>query len=112
MTDDLGVKDMLSFLLTRDTMHQNQWMAAIRELEAQEGVIVPSTAPPELEIQELSHVLFNFSEGEDSKAGSWASGQAPDGAQFEYSAEPAPVSEKPILNPAPPSLHNTLPDRL
>lgn len=110
MTDDRGVKDMLSFLLTRDTMHQNQWIAAIRELEAQEGVIVPSTASPELEIQELSHVLFNFSEGEESKLGSWASGQAPDGAQFQYAAEPGPVTEKPILKPAPTYTHNTLPE--
>src|SRR4051812_171720 len=29
MTQDPGVRDMLSFLIARDTMHQNQWMAAI-----------------------------------------------------------------------------------
>jgi hypothetical protein len=34
MTDDPGVRDMLSFLIARDTMHQNQWIAAIAELEA------------------------------------------------------------------------------
>src|SRR3982751_5005886 len=33
MTDDRGVKDMLSYLLARDTMHQNQWIAAIAEVE-------------------------------------------------------------------------------
>lgn len=33
MTDDPGVHDMLSFLIARDTMHQNQWLAAIEELE-------------------------------------------------------------------------------
>ncbi|RYZ54068.1 MAG: catalase, partial [Chitinophagaceae bacterium] len=27
MTDDRGMKDMLAFLIARDTMHQNQWMA-------------------------------------------------------------------------------------
>ena len=27
LTDDRGVRDMLSFLLARDTMHQNQWLA-------------------------------------------------------------------------------------
>src|SRR5690606_12733109 len=27
-TNDRGVRDMLSFLLARDTMHQNQWIAA------------------------------------------------------------------------------------
>src|SRR3954466_9228793 len=32
MTDDPGMKDMLSFLIARDTMHQQQWLAAIEEL--------------------------------------------------------------------------------
>jgi Mn-containing catalase len=34
MTTDRGVKDLLSRLIARDTMHQNQWIAAIKELEA------------------------------------------------------------------------------
>ena len=33
MTDDHGIRDMLSFLLARDTLHQNQWLAAARELQ-------------------------------------------------------------------------------
>jgi Mn-containing catalase len=33
LIDDRGVRDLLSFLLARDTMHQNQWLAAIQELE-------------------------------------------------------------------------------
>ena len=32
MTDDAGMKDMLSFLIARDTMHQQQWLAVIEEL--------------------------------------------------------------------------------
>lgn len=31
MTDDHGVRDLLGFLLARDTMHQNQWLAAAAE---------------------------------------------------------------------------------
>ncbi|MCV5961361.1 manganese catalase family protein, partial [Escherichia coli] len=31
-TDDPGMKDMLSFLIARDTMHQQQWLAAAEEL--------------------------------------------------------------------------------
>jgi Mn-containing catalase len=34
LTGDSGVRDMFSFLLARDTMHQNQWLAAIEELKA------------------------------------------------------------------------------
>src|SRR3712207_4922128 len=29
MTQDQGVRDMLAFMIARDTMHQNQWLAAI-----------------------------------------------------------------------------------
>src|SRR3954470_8572671 len=32
LTDDPGMKDMLSFLIARDTMHQQQWLPAIEEL--------------------------------------------------------------------------------
>ncbi|MFI6264828.1 manganese catalase family protein [Micromonospora sp. NPDC051006] len=32
MTDDPGVKQLLRFLLARDTMHQNLWLAAIEQL--------------------------------------------------------------------------------
>ena len=45
MTEDTGVRDMLSFLIARDTMHQNQWLAAIRELEEDAATRVAETAP-------------------------------------------------------------------
>ncbi|KMY55340.1 manganese catalase [Bacillus sp. FJAT-27231] len=109
MTDDRGVKDMLSFLLARDTMHQNQWIAAIKELEEKEGVIVPSTVPAEYEATEFSHKLYNFSEGEDSAKGMWAEGTAPDGKKFEYEEMPVIYGEKPVLEPAPPYMHSTPP---
>lgn len=32
MTNDPGMRNMLSFLIARDTMHQNQWLAALEEL--------------------------------------------------------------------------------
>jgi Mn-containing catalase len=33
MTDDPGMKDLLNFLIARDTMHQQQWLAVLEELE-------------------------------------------------------------------------------
>ena len=33
-TDDRGVRDTFDFMLARDTMHQNQWIAAIADLQA------------------------------------------------------------------------------
>ena len=49
MTDDKNVQDFLSFLLARDTMHQNQWIAAAAELRAEglEDLPVPEQLPAE-----------------------------------------------------------------
>ncbi|MEK3731084.1 MULTISPECIES: manganese catalase family protein [Paenibacillus] len=109
MTNDRGVKDMLAWLLARDTMHQNQWIAAIKELEAKEGVVVPSTFPRECEVQEVSHILFNFSRGQESAQGPWAHGPSPDGGTFQYVANPQPLAPAPQLPPAPPYIYNTPP---
>ena len=46
-TTDPGVRDMLSFMIARDIMHQNQWLAAIEEIEAIEGPIAPASFPRE-----------------------------------------------------------------
>ncbi|WP_087974609.1 manganese catalase family protein [Oceanobacillus rekensis] len=108
MTNDRGVKDMLSWLLARDTMHQNQWYAAIRELEEKENIVVPSTFPRELEKQEVSYTLFNFSRGDQSAEGRWAHGPSMDGCgQFNYVANPVPFAPAPVLKPAPPYIFNT-----
>jgi Mn-containing catalase len=32
VTDGPGMKDMLASLIARDTMHQNQWLAAIEDM--------------------------------------------------------------------------------
>jgi len=108
MTNDRGVKDMLSWLIARDTMHQNQWIAAIRELEAKENVVVPSTFPRELEKREVSYTLFNFSQGNQSAEGRWAYGPSMDGeGTFQYVEYPVPYGSIPKLKPAPPYIFNT-----
>jgi Mn-containing catalase len=92
LTDDPGVRDMLSFLLARDTMHQNQWPAAIEELKADglEETPVLSNFPQEREMSEVAYRYMNFSEGEEGRAGRWANGPSMDGkGQFEYVGEPA-----------------------
>jgi Mn-containing catalase len=87
MTEDAGVRDMLSFLIARDTMHQNQWLAAIAELEEDglEMTPVPSNFPQDLEMSEVSYQFMNHSEGDESREGSWANGPSPDGkGEFTY----------------------------
>ena len=87
MTDDPGVRDLLSFLLARDTMHQNQWIAAAAELRAEgaEDLPVPSNFPLSKENRDVSYQYINFSDGAAASEGSWASGKTPDGkGEFSY----------------------------
>lgn len=113
MTTDPGVRDMLSFLIARDTMHQNQWMAAIEELEQTQGAVVPSTFNQEYEKQEVSYSFMNYSEGEESSSGRWANGPTLDGqANFEYVQNPKAMGQKPNLQPGPAYIHGTPPEAM
>jgi len=95
MTEDRGVRDMLSFMIARDTMHQNQWLAAIQELEADglDRTPAPMNFPTELEKREVAYQFWNCSEGTQSAEGRWAKGPAPDGqGEFTYLENPQPMS--------------------
>ncbi|MEV8239645.1 manganese catalase family protein [Microbacterium testaceum] len=101
-TDDHGVKDLLAFLLARDTMHQNQWAAAAAELQAEgyEKLPVPSNFPLDKEDRDVSYQYINFSDGKQAGDGTWASGPTPDGkGEFTYLPEP------PAGVPMPPPTH-------
>lgn len=105
MATDPGVKDTLSYMIARDTMHQNQWLAAIEELKADglEDLPVPSRFPQSQEKQETSYEFWNLSEGTESKQGRWAKGATPDGkGEFKYLENPepqGPAAEAPTPNP-------------
>ncbi len=110
MTADAGVRDMLAFLLARDTMHQNQWLAAIQELEADglEMTPVPSNFPQDREKTEVSYQFMNFSEGEESAQGRWARGPSADGkGELEYVAEPLMSDDEGLAPPVDPRLYGT-----
>ena len=110
MTEDQGVRDMLPFMIARDTMHQNQWVAAIAELEADglEATPCPSSFPLDQEMREVAYEFWNCSEGLESRDGRWAAGTAPDGrGQFEYLERPSPLAEAPVLGTTDPRLHGT-----
>lgn len=110
LTSDTGVRDMLSFLIARDTMHQNQWLAAIKELEEEgfDRTPVPANFPREMEMQDVSYLYIDASEGTASKAGRWAKGPSPDG-QGELSYEQIrPLAEDDgLLGQADPRMYGT-----
>lgn len=111
MTEDNGVRDMLSFNLARDIMHQNQWQAAIEELQ-EDGLhqfIVPGNMPLDRVMLSQAYAFWNCSEGTESQEGRWAQGQTPDGnAEFEYLADPKPLSsDRGDKSPGDPRLYGT-----
>jgi Mn-containing catalase len=110
MTDDRGVKDMLSYLLARDTMHQNQWIAAIAEVEADglDSTPCPQNFPIHQEHRDFSYKFLNHSRGTQSAQGRWAAGPSPDGkGEFEYVAEPPALGPIPELGMTDPRLYGT-----
>ncbi|MBW1604969.1 manganese catalase family protein [Lactobacillus sp. Sy-1] len=103
MTEDEGVRDMLKFLLARETQHQLQFMKAQEELEEKYGVIVPGDMG-EIEHSEFAHTIMNFSDGEGSRA---FEGQvAKDGHKFEFQENPEAMGGIPKTKPADPRFKN------
>ncbi|NTJ99422.1 manganese catalase family protein [Enterococcus faecium] len=111
MIDDRGVKDMLSVLLARDSYHQNLWECAVKELEEKEGsILVPSTFPRDKERKNIAYDFYNFSEGDQSSEGSWASGKALDGeGEYQWLKEPKIEGAAPKLEPVTPKMYGTPP---
>ena len=105
MTEDEGIRDMLAFLMARETQHQLQFIEAAEELEKQYGVVVPYGTKG-LEHSEFNHTVMNFSEGEAS--GEFYEGRtAKDGEPFKYEQDPQPHNGMGAPAPAPEDIRNT-----
>jgi Mn-containing catalase len=111
-TDDQGMKDMLAFLIARDTMHQQQWLAVIEELGGYEGNLpIPNSFPQEQEKRHVSYTFFKTSLDDlGTPQGRWTSGASLDG-RSEFRAEaarPRPYGEGPELAPPVEAAHAQL----
>ena len=98
MTDDPGMKQMLKFLIARDTMHQQQWLAVIEELGGPSQLPIPNSFPQDEELKEFSYVFMGtMKDGSPPPEGRWTSGPSLDGKDS-YRAEPAtPHGQEPKL---------------
>lgn len=104
LTDDPGMKDMLRFLIARDTMHQQQWLAVIEELGGHQGTLpIPNSFPVEEELREVSYTYFAPGiEGTQPPQGRWTQGPSLDGmGQFKLEAA-KPFGDEPTLGPLDP----------
>lgn len=102
MTDDPGMKEMLSFLIARDTMHQQQWLAVIEELGGLAALPIPNDFPQEMEAQEFSYAYFGHMTDGTVPQGRWTSGPSLDGRGTFTGMVSKPLGEKPVLGPARP----------
>ncbi|MFN3932760.1 MAG: manganese catalase family protein [Brevundimonas sp.] len=101
MTDDPGMKDMLAYLIARDTFHQNQFMAVIEDMGGLEANMpIPNSLPPESQNDEFAYVTLGFNrDGSPPPEGRWSQGVSIDG-KGEFSARPMePLGQEPDLAP-------------
>jgi Mn-containing catalase len=107
LTDDPGMTDMLNFLIARDTMHQQQWLAVLEELGPEQATNAPGDYENVAEQQEHAYAFFNHlmdtSLPTDAR---WTSGPSLDGKGTFHLVEPAPaLGQEPQLQKAPPEVH-------
>lgn len=101
MTDDPGMKDMLKYLIARDVMHQQQWLAVIEELGGLKGQLpIPNSFDHGQERTEFSHAFFSTAiDGIEPPQARWTSGPSLDG-KGEYSVvRLRPMGDEPQLAP-------------
>lgn len=105
MTNDPGMKDMLSFLIARDTMHQNQWLAAIEDMGGKANLPIPNSFPQDVEPKEYNYTFYGTNKAPEVPIpqGRWSHGDSIDGKGKFRAAPMKPVGQEPELRPAPPN---------
>lgn len=99
MTNDRGMKQMLGFLIARDTMHQQQWLAAIEDMGGLSSALpIPNSFPQEQEQGEFSYAFMTyFADGIAPPEGRWSEGPSLDG-KGEFTMTPGtPLGPEPEL---------------
>lgn len=102
-TDDPGMKDTLGFLIARDTMHQNQWLAVIEELD--QPIPVPSDFK---DVNEHNYSYFMQSKVDIPDDARFTSGHSLDGRGEFKKVDAQPLGDRPVLHPAPQSAHTEI----
>ena len=100
---DAGMKDMLHFMIARDTMHQQQWLAVIEELGGHQGALpIPNSFPQEKEDSENAYNFYVSSVDGTTPEGRWTQGPSLDGKGTYSVFKNKPMGEEPVLGPARP----------
>jgi Mn-containing catalase len=98
---DEGMRDMLSFLIARDTMHQQQWLAVIEELGGAAALPIPNSFDQSQEKQEFSYVFLGTDvNATPPPAGRFNQGPSMDGKGTFTASQNKPLGQEPVLGPA------------
>jgi Mn-containing catalase len=103
-TDDPGMKDMWRFLIARDTMHQQQWLAVLEELE--DPANAPGDFENEGEFANIAYGFFNHADVAPPADASWTTGPSLDGKGEFHIVDPKDhAAPRPELQTAPHDMH-------
>ncbi len=101
--EDEGMKKMLHYMIARDTMHQQQWLAVLEELGGPAANLpIPNSFPQEMEDQENNYNFYATSVDGSVPEGRWTSGPTIDGKDEFTVFRNQPLGEEPVLGPARP----------
>jgi Mn-containing catalase len=106
ITDDPGMKDMLGFMIARDTMHQQQWLAVIEELGGTSALPIPNSFPQldKYKAFDYSFITTNI-DGTGTPEGRWTQGPSLDGKGEFHVLKAEPYGDEPKLGPPAPEGH-------
>jgi len=100
---DDGMKKMLHFMIARDTMHQEQWLAVIEEIGGHKGALpVPNSFPQGKEDRENDYNFYVTSVDGSYPKGRWTEGPSLDGKGTYSTFRNEPMGDEPVLGPARP----------
>ncbi|WP_459194148.1 manganese catalase family protein [Halosimplex sp. J119] len=111
MTDDPGMKDMLSYLVARDAMHQNQWLEALHSLgdsdDPFDHLPVPNTFPEDEMPDEFDYSFMSTTRDGEEYEAPWTQGPSVDGTEdFSFLSELDMEGAERSISKADPNTHN------
>jgi Mn-containing catalase len=101
--EDEGMKKMLHYMIARDTMHQQQWLAVLEELGGPAANLpIPNSFPQEMEDQQNNYNFYATAADGSVPEGRWTSGPTIDGKGEFTVFQNQPLGDEPVLGPARP----------
>jgi Mn-containing catalase len=99
---DPGMKDMLHYMIARDTMHQQQWLSVIEELGGTKAMPIPNSFPQSEEDNKNNYNFYVTSVDGSYPEGRWTGGPSLDGRGEFTVFRNEPLGQEPVLGAARP----------